>query len=187
MGADKRRKQTMGVASPRTWRMERLGYNKSGQQTMAIPFGLIFSIILIVVFIVIAGIAINHFLDLGEDVEVGTFYRDLQEAVDKAWNSQSSEFDYKIDLPSGITHVCFANLKGKITGESLFYSQIKNYEFYEANIFLIPPEKASGYEWDLIEHLKLEEITRTSNPYCVSVSKDLRIKKDFYDKEVIIE
>ena len=90
-------------------------------------------------------------------------------------------------MPLGITHVCFANLKGDITGEGLFYSQIKNFEFYDANTFLIPPEKASGYEWDLIEHLKLEEITRNSNPYCVSVSKDLRIKKDFYDKEVIIE
>jgi len=158
---------------------------KRSQQTMALPFGLIFSIILIVVFIVIAFIAVNHFLDIGKCAQIGGFYDSLQEAVDEAWTSQSSDFEFEIEL-SGIEKICFANLSEAPTN-SEEYEQIKNYEVYEANVFLIPAEKTCNMPYKNIKHLDLVKIIEERNPYCVEVDLGLKIKKDFYDKLVRVE
>jgi len=161
--------------------------DKFGQQTMGMPFGMMFAIFLIVVFIVIAFIAIGGFLDIGTSASVGMFYEDLQEAVDGAWSEQSAEFDFDIDLPSGIEEVCFGNLSNLITNRDTKYKEILNYDVYDANVFLVPPEKAEDLQWKLIRHLDIAKITATKNPYCVSVRKGLRIKKGFYDRLVMIE
>jgi hypothetical protein len=159
---------------------------KRGQQTMGMPFGMIFSIILVVVFIVIAFIAIGSFLDIGKSAGVGLFYTELQEAVDNSWRGQSSETTFKINLPSEIKTICFSNLSSEITGEIEYYNQIKNYDVYEANTFLIPPENAQQMQWKLIKHLDIENITQNQNPYCVSTSQNLKLKKGFYDQLVSI-
>lgn len=154
---------------------------------MGIPFGIIFAIFLIVVFIVIAFVAVNHFLDIGKCSGVGLFYDELQEKVDEAWSSQSSSFDFEVDLPSGIEKVCFGNLSAEITDPNIEeYREILNYEVYEANTFLVPPEKACNMAWKQINHINISKITESRNPYCVDVSRDLKIKKDFYDKLVVV-
>jgi hypothetical protein len=160
---------------------------KRGQQMMGMPFGMIFSIILIVVFVVIAFIAVGSFLDIGKSAGVGLFYTELQDAVDNSWRGQSSETTFKINLPSEIKTICFSNLSSKINGEQEYYDQIKNYDVYEANTFLIPPENAQQMQWKLIKHLDIEKITVEENPYCVSTSQNLKLKKGFYDKLVSIE
>ena len=160
--------------------------NKLGQHTMGMPFGMIFAIFLIVVFVVIAFIAVGFFLDIGRASGVGLFYRELQDAVDGAWSGQSGEFDFEIDLPDGIDEVCFGNLSGVITNQDPRYDEILNYDVYDANTFLVPPENAENMQWKLIKHLDVDKITETKNPYCVSVEDGLRIKKGFYDKLVVI-
>lgn len=168
--------------------MKRGGLNsKKAQQSMSMPFGLIFSIFLIVIFIVIAFYAVKFFLNFGDSSKIGLFYQDLQKSVDKAWESQSSEFDFKIDLPSSIEKVCFANLSARVTGSQADYEQIKDYDFYDVNVFLLPPQNAKNMQFKLITHLNISKITASKNPYCVPVSQELRIKKDFYDRGVIIE
>jgi len=167
--------------------MKRWVKNKRGQQTMGMPFGMIFAIFLIVVFVVIAFIAVGFFLDIGKSSGVGMFYKELQEAVDDARSGQSGEFDFKIDLPSGINEVCFGNLSAEITNLNPKYKEILNYDIYNANTFLIPPEKAQNMQWKLIKYIDVVKITADKNPYCVPVEKGLRIKKGFYDKLVLIE
>jgi hypothetical protein len=160
---------------------------KRGQQTLGLPFGLIFAMFLIVVFIVIAFIAVGHFLEIGRTSEVGKFYTDLQESVDEAWHGQRSEFNFEVNLPSEIVRVCFANLTAEITNPGVDYQMIEMFEVYEANTFLIPPASAESLEWHNIENINVSKITSGRNPYCVDSSEDLRIKKDFYDKLVTIE
>jgi len=167
--------------------MQLLAKNKKAQHTFGLPFGMIFAIFLIVVFIVITFIAIKHFLDIGKCSSIGMFYDEFQQKVNEAWASQSSEFKFKIDLPKGIEKICFANLSADITGSQEDYNQIKNYDVYEANIFLIPPEKSCNMPYKFIKHLNITKITSTKNPYCVDVSRDLIIKKGFYDKEVFVK
>ena len=163
------------------------GIGKKGQQTMGMPFGIIFAIFLIIVFVVIAFIAVRGFLDIGKSSGVGMFYRDLQDAVDDSWRGQSSEVNFTIDLPSGIKRVCFANLTARRTGSGPEYDMIKNYDVYDANTFLVPPEYAQGMEWKLIEHINITRITRDENPYCVDAEGVLEINKGFYDKLVWVE
>jgi len=164
-----------------------MAMNKKGQHTMGLPFGMIFAIFLIVVFVVIAFIAIRGFLDIGDSARVGMFWDDLQGAVDEALSEQFDESGFDIDLPSGIESVCFANLSNVISNPGAEYEAIRNYDVYEANVFLVPPEFAENMQWKFIEHLDLVKITEDDNPHCVDVGEGLRVKKDFYSKGVMIE
>ncbi len=154
---------------------------------MGMPFSMIFAIFLMIVFVVIAFVAVGYFLDIGRSSGVGMFYRELQDAVDEAFSSQSSEASFDIDLPTKIERVCFANLSARITSEGADYDAIKNYYIYDANVFLVPPEFAENMQWKLIEYINISKITSGKNPYCVNVKDGLRINKGFYDKLVWIE
>ena len=162
-------------------------FNKKGQQVMGMPFSMIFAIFLIIVFIVIAFIAVKSFLDIGRTSGVGMFYDELQDAVSDAMGGQSSEASFKIDLPSNIKRVCFANLSATITNSGPEYDSIKNYDVYDANVFLVPPEYAQNMQWKLIKYINITKITLNKNPYCVDVDNGLKIKKGFYDKLVWVE
>ena len=50
----------------------RKGFSKKGQQSMSLPFGMIFAIFMIIVFVVIAFVAVRGFLDVGKTAEVGS-------------------------------------------------------------------------------------------------------------------
>ena len=95
---------------------------------MSMPFGIIFSIFLIVVFVVIAFIAVGYFLDIGRSSGVGMFYREFQDAVDEAMGGQFSEAVFAIDLPDGVKQVCIANLSEPITNTGPAYEAIRNYD-----------------------------------------------------------
>ncbi len=163
--------------------------NKSAQQTMGLPFSLIFAIFLIIIFIALAFIAVKYFLDIGKCAGVGQFYEELQKEVDESWVSQSSDNSnniFKINLPYKIKRICFWNLSSAVTNKE-DYDLISQYEVYDANLFLIPPENACNMPYKLINHLDIGKITQVKNPYCVDVLKGLIIKKGFYDKNVFIQ
>ena len=163
------------------------GLDKRAQETMGMPFGLIFTIMLIVLFIVIAFIVIKHFVSIGDCAKVGLFYNNFQTKVNEALESQSfSNVTFAVSLPSGVKKVCFGNLTAEITNPADF-DAIHFYQFQDANMFLSPPEQACDMPYKLIKYINITRITSSSNPYCVDVSKGLQIKKDFYDKRVIIQ
>ena len=153
---------------------------------MGMPFGIIFAIFLIVVFVVIAFIAVGYFLDIGKSASVGMFYDEFQDAVNDAMSGQFEESSFEIDLPSGIDSVCFANLSAEITNPGVEYEAIRDYDVYDANVFLVPPEYAQNMQWKLIDRINVSRITAVRNPYCVRVGDGLTIKKGFYDKKVWI-
>lgn len=161
--------------------------NVKGQQAVGMSFGMIFAIFLIVVFIVIAGIAVNSFLDLGESASVGLFYSDLQKAVDRAILDQEVNSNFNVNLPGDIERICFGNLSAVISAPGADYDAIRNYDVYDANLFLIPPEKAQNMQWKKIDRINISKMTAVKNPYCVDVESNLKIKKSFYDRLVVIE
>jgi predicted RNase H-like HicB family nuclease len=162
--------------------------SKKAQSTMSLPFGLIFSIILIIVFIVVAFIAVGHFLEIGDCSKVGQAYEELQEKVDEAWRSQISEFEISLSLPSGVDKICFANLslpsKGGVKAE---YDEIERYSVYEANTFLVPSGKTCDMPYKNIKHIDISEITKLKNPYCIEADEKILLKKGVYDKLVLIK
>ena len=154
---------------------------------MGMPFGMIFAIFLIVVFVVIAFVAVSSFLDIGESASVGLFYDELQTAINDAVQGQESNSNFIINLPGDIEKICFANLSASITNPGSEYDAIRNYDVYTANTFLLPPEKAQNMQWKNIDRINVTKITAVKNPYCVSVGDGLKIKKGFYDRLVLIE
>lgn len=151
------------------------------------PFGIIFAIFLIVIFIIIAFNVTKHFMEVGQCSSVGLFYDELQAEVDDIWSSQAGEKDFEMNLPTGIKKICFGDLMGTISNPGEDYDSISIYDVEEANTFLLPPEKACRMAYKNIKHINVSKISSVKNPYCVDVSQPLKLKKGFYDKSVLIE
>ena len=160
---------------------------KKAQETMGIPFTFIFGMFLIVIFIIIAFIGIKAFLGFQDTSKVGLFYDDFQKEVSSALSSDQTTRSFKIDLPSGILKVCFANLSARINGLQEDYNQIERFESYGANLFLVPPGKAEDLEFKTIKGINITKITERRNPYCLNATGSLNIKKGLYSKLVWIE
>jgi len=80
---------------------------KRGQ--LQLSFGMIFSIILIIVFIAFAFYAIMKFLDIKDTALIGKFQNKLQKDVDKIWKGQQGSQKVEYILPNKIEAVCFVN------------------------------------------------------------------------------
>ena len=82
--------------------MKHLHKCKRSQNVMGMPFSVIISIILIVFFIVVAGIAIKFFMDFQKCGQAGILQEDLQQAIDEAWYSTSaSDFEFEGRVEEG--------------------------------------------------------------------------------------
>ena len=79
--------------------------NKRGQ--LKLSFGMIFSIILIIFFLVFAFFGIRQFLDVQETINTEQFKNDFQEDVDQMWRSSRGSTEKIYGLPKEITGVCF--------------------------------------------------------------------------------
>lgn len=169
------------------------GYNnqlaKSKRSQLQISFGMIFSVILIIVFIAVAIYAIIMFLELKCAADTGLFKQDLQDEVNRAWAGDESSFVFNSTIPSKIEKICFINLleEGKGENENI-YAIFKKYGYVNVNMFFYPLNKAcsDARAFD-IQHVNIKNITEEDNPYCVDVvdSKiSIRIEKDFRESLV---
>ena len=115
--------------------------NEGGQ--LKLSFGMIFSIILIIIFMSFAFYGINMFLDLQKDMEIETFYENLQKDVDKLWRGSRGSNTITYNLPNEIKEVCFVDDEFEniyflskdnrnIGGTKI--NNIKNIEFCKKNI-----------------------------------------------------
>ena len=149
--------------------------SKRSQEVFGMSFGVIFSIILIVFILVVAGIAVNHFLGLKKCTQLGLFIEDFAEKggdIDTAWNSQKFTDEKTYSLPSNLDYVCFANLSNSLKGgnlESKVYSDISIYELSNGNMFFYPREKACNMPYINVKHIDINKITSSRNPYCIPV------------------
>ena len=165
--------------------------NKKGSGIFGMGFGMIFSIILIVFFVIVAFIAIKAFMDTQKCAQIGLFVTDLQGEVDKTWNSQKSDFEFKSRLPTKIKYVCFADLSKDITATGRVGDigrELGVYKGHIANFFLYPTEPACNMVFHEIDHIDIDKIiSENKNPYCIPVDSGvikMPINKDFNEKLV---
>lgn len=134
---------------------------------MKLSFGMIFSIIMIIVFVGFAFYAIKTFLGLQDSTEIGTFIGDLQSEINKAWKSEQVSQEKEYSLPSEIESVCFVDDEY----ENLFF---RSDEFFEGG---------------KINYIDILKTTATENPFCIE-NKDgkikIRLEKDFGEAMVTI-
>jgi len=79
--------------------------NKRGQ--MKLSFGMIFSIILMILFLAFAFYVIRKFVFLQQDVQVKSFVEDLQADINRAWKEDKSSATEEYSLPDKVEAVCF--------------------------------------------------------------------------------
>jgi len=140
--------------------------NRSGQLNLS--FGMIFSIVLIIVFLAFGFYAITKFIDLQNSVQIENFLRDFQKDVDTMWKSREGSQIISYPLPSKISAVCFKD------------DELQNLEFISGTII----------KGDLIENLDIAKITQEEDPYCIQNVKGkvtLKIVKDFGETLVRVE
>ena len=139
------------------------------QAQFQLPFGMIFSVFLIVVFIIVAIIAINSFLDIGKNVNENVFLEELQTEITNLWRqSGSGEYIFEKKLSSSITHICFYDINAGKSGEFQDFAD----EFRKSiddegkvhNTYFYPQDKAE-VKSRTIEHINFDVFD--SNPYCI--------------------
>jgi hypothetical protein len=129
---------------------------------------MIFSIILIIVFLAFGFYAIKKFIDLQSSVQIENFLRDFQNDVNTMWKSREGSQEIAYPLPSKISAVCFKD------------DEFQNLEFVSNQLL-------SG---DLIENIDIAKITLEEDPYCIQTLKGkitLKIVKEFGETLVSVE
>ena len=154
-------------------------------QMMHLPFGFIFSIILIAVFLFVAFFAIKYFLDLQKCAQIEQFVDGLQNSVDDLWQPWEHGSDvFKAALPTSIEYVCFINYSvgSNVAGKAEeIYNEYRGYA-NKANLFFYPNKQSRECRqrfYFTIEHttFNFEE----KNPLCFENKKgsiEIKIVKE---------
>jgi len=138
---------------------------KRGQ--LKISFGMIFSIILIIMFLSFGFYAISGFLDLQDNVKSKKFIENFQEEVDKMWNSELGSKDLKFSLPGSVEKICFVD-------------NLKNLEIHDKDYF-------DDIE---IKHINIEKTLGQESSLCIKTIKEkieFRITKEYGENTVIVK
>jgi len=167
-------------------------FKKKNHAQLELSFSMIFSIILIIVFLVFAFWAIKKFLVFGDLTEITKFKDSIQGDVDNIWRGQQGSWTPAEGylLPKKIQYVCFVD----------FFSGAKgfNKEFYtnlnqansggDENMAFYPVGSAQGLDSTKINHLNIANITENDNPYCIKNNGrvKLTISKNYGENLVTI-
>lgn len=154
---------------------------------MQISFGMIFSIILIVIFIGFAIYVIIKFLDFGESNRAVVFMNELQEDIDKMWAGSGGQETREYSLPKETEKICFVDFSSPANNLLEEYSEFELVSQGKNNLFLYPLSSGRGFDSKQIINIDLDKITKTRNPYCIDSARSkitIEISKDF--KETLV-
>jgi len=132
-----------------------------------LSFGMIFSIILIVIFIAFAFYGIRIFLGLQESAEIKKFVKDIQLDIDKVWASSKTSQEQEYILPSNVEYVCFVD------------DEYQNLIFQASEII----------EGRKIDKIDIKKTTEEEDPLCIeNINGKIKImlQKDFRETLVTI-
>ena len=162
----------------------------SKKAQMEISFGMIVSVILIIVFVAFTFYAIGKFLGMQRSVQIGKFTSDLQFDVDKIWKTSQGSQPVSYILPSRIEKVCFVDYANSEKGvNALLYEKLKLGFYGSENLIFYPVGSGEGLDSTIIEHINLEKITETQNPFCIENTNGkvkLTVSMDFGESLVKI-
>ena len=156
-----------------------------------ISFSMIFSIILMIAFVVVAFYAISYFLKFKSCADTGLFKESLQNNINNVWNSDSNTYTFSDSLPTSIQYLCFADMKKSSSGiYKEYFVEFQKLGLLTSNMFFYPTKKAcSGSSAFKIEHINISHITSSNNPYCIKNSGkiELILEKGYYETSVKIK
>ena len=153
-------------------------------------FGMIFSIILIIIFIASAIYGIIKFLEFKDTMVVGKFVERLEEDTEKIWKSTQGSQEFSYSIPSDIELVCFVDYDHESEGQySDLYYTLKQAFFEKENMFFYPIGSGNGLDSTEIAHLDMNATTFEENPFCIRNDGEIKmiLKKNYRDSLVRIE
>ncbi len=163
---------------------------KRGQ--FQISFGMVFSIILIAVFIVVAIIAINTFLKISCTASNGQFIQELRDDVDRIWAQSGQDVLFESNLGNGfsckIEEVCFFEFDKSQKGQSNEeYDDFNNFGLSSDMNLYFYPQKNADIKSVNIPHVNMPAFNE--NPYCVKAENGkvrMRLSKDQFAGETLV-
>lgn len=168
--------------------MKKGGWPRHGQ--LKISFGMIFSVIMIIIFLTFGFYAIRTFLGIQEKATIGLFIEDFQDDVNNIWQSIEGSQEEEYNLPKKIEYVCLIDGDSPKAGKYTdFFSDLKMALIDENNIAFYPVG-SSGIESSEIKNLDIGEITQNENPFCIENKEGkirLTLVKETGDAQVKIE
>jgi hypothetical protein len=159
--------------------------SKAGQ--LKLSFGMIFSIILIIIFLSFAFYAIGKFLSISNSVKAGKFSDDFQSDVNKIWKSSQASQEFEYILPSKTEEICFIDYSSDSRGNEIIYDNLRVLYYEKENLFFYPIGSSGGTNALEIEHLNIEKITENENPFCIDTEEGkvkMTLKKN-YDETLV--
>lgn len=170
--------------------------SKKGQTSIEIPFQMIFSIILIAIFLYTAFTGIRYFMESADQARILQFSAEVEAKVNTIWQALDAEQTYTFSLPNRIEKVCFGDLSTRISQDTC-----PDFEIYReqakirgSNMFFCPPTGA--YSVGAPVHLKIDcdgnDCLRTEQfvgTYCVENDDgkvSITLRKEFGSTEVVL-
>ncbi len=143
--------------------------NKIRSKTGAIElsFGMIFSIILIVVFLAAGFYAISKFIAFQRTIQIGIFITDFGNNVETLWKRNQGSQDLVYSLPPTINAVCFKN------------DEFENLYFQSKGIV----------DGKMIQHIDIAKTTKDEDPLCIPNLKGkvtIRLSKEMGEALVTV-
>ncbi len=138
---------------------------------MKMSFGMIFSIILIIIFLAFGFYVIKGFFNLSNSALAGKFVTDLQSNVNSIWKgSYEASQQYNYTLPDSIQYVCFIDLSSGERGQySSMYSDLQLSASSTTDNMIFYPRGSLSRASAMINHLNTTTMA-TENPYCIKAS-----------------
>ena len=160
--------------------------NKRAESSVGMSFGVIFSIILMIVFIVFAFIAINYFLNMSKVTTTNLFYENLQNEINRVYASPSSEKEFSFELPPKVEMICFFDFKKPATIEVEKYKEVEMYDFTGENLFLFPQRAMPSLNKKIIENINVSQTTIDENPFCIRNPSTIKLIKELIGSKTVI-
>lgn len=138
---------------------------KAGQ--FQISFGVIFSILIIVATLAVAGYIIVKFLNTGRNAECKLFVTDLQNKINEAWSSDgASSYVFAETVPAGTQKICFGylNQTALSIADGIIKQNITNYATMQSNMYFYPRNSCGGSNF----YYTLKHIN-TNNFFCTNI------------------
>lgn len=145
---------------------------------LQISFGMIFSIILIVVFLGFGFWGIMKVLSFSDFSQISKFIDGVQKDVDDLWKGTQGVWSPKegYTVPKKVDYVCFVDFSkdGKGKNENLM-KELQPYNNGNENLVFLPGGVGEDLNSIEIKHIDIEKITAENNPYCFE-EKDGKVK-----------
>jgi hypothetical protein len=149
---------------------------KRSQESIGMSFSMIFSLILIIFFLVAAFIAIKYFLDYQKEIQLRAYFQEFQNKIDEISSSAGivgTDYVFEKNAPTGTDALCYINFNAP-TGDCVAIKEqlgIKqaNFAFHSSKYDKIM--KKAGYK--MITGINTDSL---SNCFCITKTAAGKIK-----------